>query len=122
MGLNRPVKQAARAGLWLSLLAITYLALTPQPDPPGLGWDKANHVAAFLVLALLADLGWPGRVALPRRLILLLAYGLVLELVQSLLPHREGSALDLLADAVGLGFYVAGRALLLRAWRARVAS
>lgn len=117
MGLNGLVEQGARAGLWLCLLVITYLALTPQPDAPGLGWDKANHVAAFLVLALLADLGWPGRAGRLRRLGMLLGYGLSLELAQSLLAHREGSALDLLADAVGLGLYFGGRALWMRTWQ-----
>jgi hypothetical protein len=117
VGLNGLVKHGAQVGLWLALIVITYLALTPQPDAPGLGWDKANHVAAFLVLALLADLGWPARAGRLWRLGMLLGYGLSLELAQSLLAHREGSALDLLADAVGLGLYVGGRALWMRAWQ-----
>jgi VanZ family protein len=96
-----------RAMLWLCLLAITWLALTPQPDAPGLGWDKLNHAAAFLVLAALADLGWPGRATLPWRLGLLLGYGVLIELVQAVLAYRQGSALDFVADALGVAAYLA---------------
>ena len=98
---------------WLCLLAITWLALTPQPDPPGLGWDKLNHAAAFLVLAALADLGWPVRAQLPWRLGLLLGYGVLIELVQAVLAYRQGSALDLAADAVGVALWLGGRRIVL---------
>ena len=100
-----PLRTAARLGLAAALLAITWLALTPQPDAPGLGWDKLNHVAAFLVLAALAEAGWPGRAALPRRLALLLGYGLGIELVQALLTYREASAVDFAADVLGVGLW-----------------
>jgi VanZ family protein len=95
----------ARLGLGAAVLAITWLALTPQPDPPGLGWDKLNHVAAFLVLAALAQLGWPGRGARWWWLGLLLGYGLVIELVQGLLDYRQGSVLDFAADALGVALW-----------------
>jgi VanZ family protein len=108
---------AARVGLVAAVLAITWLAFTPQPDPPGLGWDKLNHVAAFLVLAMLAQLGWPGRAALPWRVGLLLGYGLGIELVQGLLAYREGSALDFAADVVGIALWLVLARALLR-WRA----
>ncbi|MBK1630027.1 hypothetical protein CKO31_04590 [Thiohalocapsa halophila] len=99
------MRTAARLGLAVAMLAITWLALTPQPDPPGLGWGKLNHVAAFLVLAALAEAGWPGRASLPWRLGLLLGYGLGIELVQGLLVYRQASALDFAADALGVGLW-----------------
>ncbi|WP_156427766.1 hypothetical protein [Thiohalocapsa sp. ML1] len=108
---------AARVGLVAAVLAITWLAFTPQPDPPGLGWDKLNHVVAFLVLAALAQLGWPGRAALPWRVGLLLGYGLGIELVQGLLAYREGSALDFAADVVGIALWLV-LARVLGRWRA----
>jgi hypothetical protein len=114
------LRPAARAALAVCLLAVTWLAFTPQPDPPGLGWDKLNHLGAFMVLAALADLAWPGRAALPWRLALLLGYGLLIEGVQELLHYRQGSALDFVADALGIALWLGARRLLpLRAprWR-----
>ena len=91
-----------RIALGLSLIAILWLATTSSPYPvPSAPSDKVNHVIAFLELALLARLGWPGRTAL-RYLVPLLAYGLALELVQSQLDHRDFSWADLLADGVGI--------------------
>jgi len=99
------MRTAARLVLAVAMLTITWLALTPQPDPPGLGWDKLNHVAAFLVLAAMAEAGWPRRASLPWRLGLLLGYGLGIELMQGLLAYRQASALDFAADALGVALW-----------------
>lgn len=110
---NTWLRPAARAALAVCVLAIAWLAFTPQPDAPGLGWDKLNHVAAFVVLAALADMGWPGRAALPWRLALLLGYGLLIEGVQGLLDYRQGSALDFVADALGVALWLGARRVVL---------
>jgi len=116
------VRWVARLGFLACVLAIAWLAFTPQPDVPGLGWDKLNHVVAFAVLAMLADLGWPGRAAMPVRLAAVLGYGVVIELVQAQLTYRSASALDLAADAIGVAMYLAleraGRRLW-AGWRER---
>ena len=111
------LRRLARLSFMVCVLAIAWLAFTPQPDVPGLGWDKLNHAAAFLVLAALAELGWPGRAALPWRLVLLLGYGLGIELVQSLLVYREASALDFMADALGIAAYLALRRAAMLVYR-----
>jgi VanZ family protein len=112
-------RDGARAALVVALLAIAWLAFLPDPESvPGLGWDKLNHVAAFVVLAALAALGWPDRHTLPWRLGLLMGYGLGIELAQAWLFDREGSAWDLAADALGLALW----SLVARmgaAWRRR---
>ena len=101
--ISQPVYRLALAG---GLLAILYLALTPaESAPAGLGYDKANHLLAFLVLAWLADNGWPGRAQAWKRWGWLLCYGLFIELVQHELPTREASGFDLLADGFGLALY-----------------
>ncbi len=88
---------------FLSALAVTfYLALTPRPLPLVEDlWDKAKHFAAFLVLAFLATRAFP-RANPYFRFCGLLAYGLLIEIVQYFLPYRDASGLDLLADALGL--------------------
>lgn len=110
---------AARLALAAAMLLIAWLALTPQPDVPGLGWDKLNHLAAFLVLAALAEIGWPGRRALPWRLALVLGYGVGIELAQALLPYRQASVLDFAADALGVGLWYGLRWALMRVRLAR---
>ena len=94
-----------RLALVICLLAVLYLALTPMASSPGLGYDKANHLLAFLVMAWLADGGWPGRERAWKRWGWLLCYALFIELVQHELPHREASWFDLLADLLGLALY-----------------
>ncbi|MBL8328200.1 MAG: VanZ family protein [Rubrivivax sp.] len=93
---------------WSVLLAVLsvyvlYGALTPNPKGPSLGWDKANHAAAFAVLAFCAVFALRER---PRHVFwiayLLLALGLAIEIAQTFVPGRLGDWQDLLADAVGI--------------------
>ncbi len=89
-----------RLGLWACLVIISFLAFAPLASDPGTGHDKANHILAFLVLAGLADLAYPGPA--PGRgggkWLILLAYGLFIETVQYFSPYREFSGWDLVAD------------------------
>lgn len=95
--------RAARALLPLLLLLVTLLALWPQTEIlPSTGWDKANHALAFAVLMAVWSTGWP-RARQIAGLLGLLAYGGLIELLQTQLPPRSGEWEDLLADAVGLG-------------------
>lgn len=94
-------RQPWQAALAVLLATVLWLALTPQP-PAGasLGWDKANHAAAFATLALVATraFGQAWRaIALG-----LLAYGGLIEVLQSFTPTRQAEWADLLADAVGI--------------------
>jgi len=98
-----------RALLALLLIAITYLALVPDP-PRGVstGWDKSNHALAFASLAFTCVWAfWPR----PRQWLwlaaALLAYGGAIEIVQSYLPPRTGDWFDLLADGVGIAIGLA---------------
>ncbi len=106
---SRVIRQSARVGFVAAALAIAYLAFAPFAESPGFGWDKANHGVAFFTLAGLAELGWPGRAGLPWRLLSVLGYGVLIELMQALLPHRHGSVLDFAADVVGVMLWLSLR-------------
>lgn len=100
-----------RAVLALLLAVISWLALTPAPPPEaGLLWDKLNHFAAFASLAVAGFMGFQRRwlaVALG-----LLAYGGLIEVLQSFTPTRVGDWIDLLADGIGIGLGLALAATL----------
>jgi VanZ family protein len=110
-----PLQAPVRHRAWRILLAglaglVCWLAFSPQPPPQAdTGWDKLNHMLAFAALAFCA---WRGFATSARRLagvpLALMAYGAVIELVQSRIPGRSGEWPDLLADAVGIA---AGMAL-----------
>jgi len=85
------------------------------PQPPSVadtGWDKLNHVLAFAgpMFAGLAAQGRPGRRAALVLAAALLAWGGGLELLQSLLPPRQGDLADWLADAIGIAAGAAAHA------------
>ena len=89
-----------------SLLLISYLAFGQLEGTPVASInDKLGHTAAFLTLAFLFDFSSPRRPWGARKALPLLAYGLLIELVQLFLPYREFSLWDLAADALGLLLY-----------------
>ena len=112
LALTAPKRRAVwRALLGLLLIAITWLALTPAPPPDAdLGWDKANHLAAFGSLAFCgvwAFCQWPRQ--WPWLVLALLAYGVGIEIAQSFMPPRQADWHDVVADGLGiaLGLLVA---------------
>lgn len=85
--------------MWALVGAILVLALLPNPpEPIDTGWDKTNHLLAFVTLGLVASLAHASR----WRWAALLGYGVLIELLQALTPHREASTADVVADALGL--------------------
>ena len=93
-----------RALLAVLLIAITYLALVPNPPRTvSTGWDKSNHALAFASLAFTSVWAqWPRPRQWPLLFIAVLAYGGGTEIAQYFLPPRSAEWLDLLADAVGI--------------------
>jgi VanZ family protein len=103
--------------LWVppAALAAAIAVLSSLSTVPGAEhvWDKVAHAAAFGSLAALslraAHGGWgPLRLA-PTALAsaACLAWGLLDELHQSLVPGRSPSAADVVADAVGIACAIA---------------
>ena len=111
---------AWRLAFGLCVLAVLVLALMPTDMPmPSTGWDKSNHLLAFSVMALLGRRAYPGRTM--GVLAGLLAYGALIEVLQSFTPNRSADWHDLVADAVGLalGWGTGRLAQSLRRLRAR---
>ena len=92
---------------WRLLFFVTaafamYLATMKGPYPiPSAPSDKVNHFMAFLVMTGMLRLGFPRW--RPRLCgLLMLAYGGLIEVVQSFLPWADCSIFDVMADGVGI--------------------
>ncbi|MDO6525652.1 VanZ family protein [Motilimonas sp. 1_MG-2023] len=92
---------AAKISFVSLLVVISYLAFSPAPVQIQFNnMDKINHLAAFASLALVGrcafnfHAGWLFG--------LLTGFGALIELVQSQIPNRFASGLDLLADMLGI--------------------
>lgn len=95
-----------RLALGLALVAITTLALMPaQEVPASSGWDKLDHWMAFFVLAALVDRVFGARLFWRRTALLLVAYGIGIEVAQYFTPDRQADLLDVVADSVGIVIY-----------------
>lgn len=97
---SRRAFQAVFGGCLVLFLILAVLPVPPE-IVPSLS-DKAEHLLAFLLLGLLAHLGWPTLSYLRFWLPLLALYGGLIELIQSFLPYRSADPWDLFADLVGL--------------------
>lgn len=114
-------QRVARAAFAMALPLIFVIAMIPDQGGPDFAQsDKVMHALAFVVLTLLAYMGWPVRAAFIRCCILLLAYGASIEIAQAILPWREASFADWAADAVGMLLAVPPILWHERAVRARV--
>ena len=102
------------AGLLMVVLALSLLPLAPEV--PSTGWDKTNHLLAFVTLAVVGCLAYPART--PATLLALLFYGAMIEILQSFTNYRYAEWADLLADALGIllgwGFWRLARAAVPR--------
>ena len=87
-------------------MVITYLATTAlEFTVVSSSYDKINHFAAFLVLAMLVDFSFPNSRFNSAKIFLLIVYGISLEIIQHFLPHRMFSLFDVAADSLGLFAY-----------------
>jgi VanZ family protein len=90
---------------WLCFVAVNTLALSPAPYLPPLEifdwWDKAQHAIAFGTLAVLAVLAYRG-VSKVRIGLLLIAHGVLIEVLQYFTGYRFGDWQDAVAEGVGV--------------------
>lgn len=105
--MNRSLVRALQFTLAIAVAVILHLATTQRSYPVVEDVnDKLNHVLAFAVLAGLTDFSFPGSRFGAAKVLALLGFGLLIEVVQYFLPYRESSMLDWLADALGVAAYV----------------
>lgn len=95
-----------RVALIVAIVTVLYLATTPLEVPLVEDFDdKVNHVLAFFGLALLLDFSFPGSNLDARKVLALLAFGMLIEIIQYHLPYRTFSLLDWAADGLGILVY-----------------
>jgi len=104
-----------RLGLYALAAAILFvLCVLPSEDLPKTATgDRTEHTVAWFVLTVTGYLLAPKRrIAIPA---FALAYGLVVEVLQGVLPTgRHSDVLDVLADFLGVGLGVAAFLLVRR--------
>jgi VanZ family protein len=96
---------AWRGLFWALVLVVSGLMLMPHPPRAmDTGWDKTNHLVAFAAPAFagLAALRHWRPSAVLRLCLGLLAWGAAIEVLQSMLPPRQGDVADWVADALGV--------------------
>ena len=92
-----------RVAFYAALAVVLLLSLLPlEEDFISTGWDKTNHLLAFFVLAALIDSAYPLVSYWRYKVPLLIAFGLLVEVLQSFTGYRFFSWLDLLADSLAL--------------------
>lgn len=108
-----------RISLAAAVSGILILAITPLQYPVISGInDKLNHIVAFFVLSLLADLSFPEKNFFPAIFLPLMGYGLTIEIIQHVLPYRMFSLFDVAADTLGIGLYKISLPLLKKSMEA----
>ncbi|WP_257274395.1 MULTISPECIES: VanZ family protein [unclassified Endozoicomonas] len=96
----------ARTGLLLAMISIVVLSLLPLDKVPLTDVnDKLQHLAAFLLLGFLIDASLPSQSFNLSKVSGLMAYGLLIELLQLQTEYRFFSWADLIADLAGIILY-----------------
>ena len=109
---NKRSIQGFRTVFVITLIAVSYLALTPIEIPELEGsWGKSNHLAAFITLAFLLDFSASGNAI---KWLGLTCYGMLIEVAQWFTEYRYFELSDILADCVGIAIYVILRGQLVR--------
>jgi len=100
----------------VAVVAVYILALLPQDQAPQFAWsDKANHIFAFVVLGLLLRLGF--KISYWQSLLLLIGYGVFIEISQYFTPDRSAELADIGADTIGSFIGLKLYKYLRRIWR-----
>lgn len=98
-------KQQFKVIFFITVIFILYKALTPPSGTPFLAFDNADkllHASAFFVLSFLLNRASSSISKRIRNMVSLLAFGILIEILQSFTGYREVSFWDVMADLVGI--------------------
>ena len=100
---------------FISIIVIEFLATTTTVHIEIIEniWDKANHFIAFFTLYILISFGFL-KFSVIKKVILLLSFGIQIEVVQHFIEGRFFSTLDVLADLIGLCIGVVTMQILIK--------
>ena len=92
-----------KTAFFVTVVAILILALLPNGGgvETNLG-DKSNHFIAFFTLSLLLNRATSTLHARLRNMFALLAFGFLIEILQSFTEYRQADYQDVIADGVGI--------------------
>lgn len=94
---------------WIPFAVATYMAWTPgehlkNPLPN----DKFMHLVAFGYLTGAFAIAYASWATWPRTIGIMLAYAVLIEVVQAFIPTRTFSLLDIVADGIGIALALSG--------------
>ena len=96
------LNKLSQYAFYICIIAIEYLATTTQEIKAiENSWDKANHFVAFFTLYFLLSFGY-SKFSFIKKVLLLLAFAVQIEVVQYFIPSRDFSLLDIFADMIGV--------------------
>lgn len=102
------VSWLARLAFAVGVVANFYLSVARPSTLPGIEvWDKLLHAGMYCSLSIAALIGFQGRLSTAWICLAVFALGVALELVQAVLPYRNFSLGDLIANGVGIALGVA---------------
>jgi len=92
----------AKILFWMALVGSYTLAIIPLDHQPEITpfSDKGNHFIAFGVLTFLILYGY--RVGYYKAFVLMLLYGIWIEVTQLFIVNRYGEVMDVVADVIGI--------------------
>lgn len=117
--LNLLSKNQFKAIFFISVAVILYKALMPATGDPLFDFqhgDKVLHAAAFFVLSFLLNRSSSSIQKRLRNMASLLAFGILIEILQSFTGYRDVSVGDVLADFIGIVLFQITYTLL-KSWQ-----
>ncbi len=118
--LNLLSKSQFKVIFFITVIVILYKALSPSGEPlvDFYQSDKVLHAGAFFVLSFLLNRSSSSIEKRIRNMLSLLAFGILIEILQSFTGYREVSFWDVVADLLGILLFQ-GSYFLLKSWQLR---